>query len=222
MKKTSCYLLAATCLAGLAPFLRAHDRVLAQTATHDHVLFSGVETTITMLDDGLTSANPKPAKVVARWEMAKPGTGGSDQAPLQNTYKVTISLYEPGTTTALVTDKIYSLLSLGIQPIANETEIFDFQSSGTAALIENPGNKTPLTVASKTVYRIPRTGTRWNANWGRDVLISENVWLVKLSGAAEFTFWVRELKSIKPGVTRWDNGTTSPGHDNTPPKNPPD
>ncbi len=225
MKSTTYSLLGVVCLTCATPLLRAHDRVLAQVVAHDHLLFSKVETTIEMVDEGLLGASRVPAKVVAKWEVSSPGTGGTDQAPSRNVYTVTINFYQPGTLTPLVADKIYSLLSLGFQSIEGETEITRFTPTGNGkAEFYKAGStaSTALTPNTTIAIPIPRTGKQWNAGWGRDSLISNNVCLIRLSGASQFVFTVREVNLPRPGVTRWVGGAVSDGHDNTPPKNPPD
>jgi len=170
---------------------------------HEHLTFDRVQTIY-----DLTESDGKTTIRVA-WEVT-PGTGNTIGKRCE--YVVTLTGLNPGKS------KDYSLLTLGLQRVewstvlARITPTKGGAPAGTVQIVDGTGNVKPttLTPAGRT------TGVP------HPMPIPNGVLFARISGADTVTFEVRESNQPRCGLTLWTIDPPSGGHDNNPPKDPPD
>lgn len=180
--------------------------VVPASATHAHLRFISPVTTTYVLED----RDGGPTLTVT-WKAKEPA---------QNTelidYEVTISA-------SRVIDSTYSLLTLGFQAVDSEVEIKMVRlmdAGGIVMFVPKHGESPRALNLPEPIYRVSR---KWDNGTRKEKVDGDTVSFLKLAGSKTFTFDVTQLNKRWLGGTTWSNGKTSgDGHENSPPKNPPD
>jgi hypothetical protein len=171
---------------------------------HEHPRFRSVDTTYVMDDGAVVSwrahRNPEPAD-------------GED--PVIHT--VTIDLK------AVNTDgkpRTYSLLTFGVQAVGHDMIVRSMQAADGKVTILKPTNPIESVVLGKTPnLLIPKTGLKAGGTTAK----IEAIWFISLEGTS-CTLEVIPSGRKLSGYTVWalQPKNFAEGHDNSPPKNPPD
>jgi hypothetical protein len=173
------------------------------THLHDRLCIKSIETTYVFTDDTDSS---DIFDVTVIWSVVT-GTG-SLQDPTAR-YKVAVRGLNGR-------KRKYSLLTLGIQSVDWETEITGWtleNGAGQIGICDLGGNARPL--------RLDKIGKRFDASARRDMPIGTNIWFAKFDGVTGAEFDVVEGNQPKCGLAIW-SGFPLVGHDNDPPRNPPE
>lgn len=170
---------------------------------HTHLLFRKTTTTFE-LTDGATIT----------W-VATPASGANQSAAA---YEVTIKREkaEPRT---------YSLLTLGVQSVTNEARILGPLPAGVEILGPD-GSKAAAATDAPAGLRVLPTGLKPEIAGKPRIINDGKVYFISFK-TAEVVLKVQILSKNQPfeKVTEWkrdEASTFGTGHDNTPPKNPPD
>lgn len=170
-------------------------------ADHEKPTFATVKTTYELVDIDKT-------RIAVVWEHDKPQASGMPPA-----YTVTVRA-----TSGSLSGKIYSLLTFGFQAHGWTNEITALPANAEILKEDPPGSQN---FVSTGTLRLQPTGTK-AVPGGRDVPIESAIWFVRFNAGGTFTFKVGHVDRPLVGYTTWEGGAIGTGHDNEPPKNPPD
>jgi hypothetical protein len=167
---------------------------------HHHLTFDSIQTVYDLTDD-------EGDKINVVWKI-RPKTGHTTQRPAE--YEVTVSgLRKKG--------KVYSLLTLGIQAVDYTTNLRVMKITPSAGKVQF------LKYLDGSAHNGPITPT------GREIIstdypVADGDWVIfaKISGADQVVFEALIVDHPRCGLAIWSAGAGAAGHENDPPKNPPD
>jgi hypothetical protein len=179
---------------------------------HRTLKFTSVETTYVISD--LNQSAPGTIDLTVKWEVFSPKQTAANGFP--GPYRVTISELNNDD----LTGRIYSLLTLGFQ--ACDWESYIFLPNGVEMLDEKEQTVTDPHGTPVKQGEVPRADRVWDATNKRYVPNEDLIRFLKFNQKGPHVLFAKDVNRSMCGFTFWSDGSAGDGHDNTPPKNPPD
>ncbi len=179
---------------------------------HRTLKFTTVETIYRVSD--LNQLAPGTIDIEVKWQVLSPKQAHDTNN--DRPYLVTITPLNGGD----LSGRIYSLLTLGFQ--ACDWENYIYLPAGVELLDENEQTIVDRQNRPVTEWEISRADRVWDTANRRYLPNEDLIWFLKFNGRGPYTLALKDVNRPLCGITYWSDGTAGDGHDDTPPKNPPD